>query len=213
MEAVLFYLVPVFCGIAFLASLVIYLRPPVELHFRVFSFYLLYDTISQAYGEYQALHKNNTILYSNLTAIVSFCFYIYLIRVIIRSPKAKRILLYCLVAFPLISAIFLLQNSGFQTITYSLGCLLIVGACIYYFWELFQSKNYINLAREPAFWICSGLLFNYTCLFPEYGLVNFISTDRAVIRVLLVVLDFVGILLYLSFTIAFLCRLKPRNST
>ena len=216
MEAIEFYLVPVFCAIAFLASLTIYGRRPVELHLRVFSFYLLYDCISQTYGQYLALHKVNTILFSNLTTIVSFCFYIYLMRVIIRSTKAKRILLYCLVAFPLISAIniFLVQKSGvFQTMTYSLGCLLIVGTCIYYFWELFQSKNYINLAREPAFWICSGLLFYYTCLFPEYGLVNYISTDRAVIQVLVVVLDFVGILLYLSFTIAFLCRLKIRNST
>jgi hypothetical protein len=216
MEAILFYLVPVFCGIAFLASLNIYRRPPVELFFRVFSFYLLYDFISQTYGQYQALHKRNTILYSNLTTIISFCFYIYLMGVIIRNQKAKRILLYCLVAFPLISAIniFLVQKSGaFQTMTYSVGCLLIVGACIYYFWELFQSKNYINIAREPAFWICSGLLFFYTCQFPVYGLINYISSDRNVIQVLLVVLDFVGILLYLSFTIAFLCRLKPRKST
>lgn len=212
MEAILFYLVPVFCGIAFLASLNIYLRPPVESYFRVFSFYLLYDFISQTYGDYQALHIHNTILYSNLTTMVSSCFYIYLMRVIIRSRKAKLILLYCLVAFPLISAIniFLVQKPGaFQTMTYSLGCLLIVGACIYYFWELFQSKKYINLAREPTFWICSGLLFYYTCLFPVYGLINRISVDKAVIHVILVVLDFVGILLYLSFTIAFLCRLKP----
>jgi hypothetical protein len=216
MEAILFYLVPGFCGIAFLASLNIYFRPPVEMYFRVFSFYLLYDFISQSYGDYQALHHNNTILYSNLTTLISSCFYIYLMRVIIRSPKAKRILLYCLVAFPLISAIniFLVQKSeGFQTMTYSLGCLIIVGACIYYFWELFQSKNYINLAREPTFWICSGLLFFYTCLFPVYGLINFISTAPAVIHVILVVLDFVGILLYLSFIIAFLCRLRPRKST
>ncbi|HXB34006.1 MAG TPA: hypothetical protein VNV35_11320 [Puia sp.] len=212
MEAILFYLVPVFCGIAFLASLDIYFRPPVESYFRVFSFYLLYDFISQTYGDYQALHHQNTILYSDLTTLVSSCFYIYLMRVIIRSRKAKLILLYCLIAFPLISAIniFLVQNSGvFQTMTYSLGCLLIVGACIYYFWELFQSKKYINLAREPTFWICSGLLFFYTCLFPVYGLINYIGTDKAVIQVILVVLDFVGILLYLSFTIAFLCRLRP----
>ena len=215
MEAILFYLVPVFSGIAFLASLTIYRRPPVALYFRVFSFYLLYDCISLTYGDYQALHIRNTILFSNLTTIIDFCFYIYLMRVIIRSQKAKRILLYCLVAFPLISTIniFLVQKSGFQTMTYSVGCLLIVGACIYYFWELFQSKNSINLGREPAFWICSGLLFYYTCQFPVYGLINYISGDRAVIHVLLVVLDFVGILLYLSFTIAFLCRLNPRKST
>ncbi len=215
MEAILFYLIPVFAGVAFLASLSIYFRLPVEFYLRVFSFYLLYDCISITIGNYLALHHKNTVLYSSLTSLVSLCFYIYLMRAMIHRRNAKRILLYCLMAFPLISAIniFLVQKSGvFQSMTYSLGCLLIATACIYYFWELFQSKNYVNLAREPTFWICSGLLFNYTCSFPVYGLINIINVDLAVIQVILVVLDFVGILLYLSFTIAFLCRLKPRKS-
>jgi hypothetical protein len=136
-------------------------------------------------------------------------------RAISQSRKAKQILLYCLMAFPLISAIniFLVQKSGvFQTMTYSLGCLLIVAACIYYFWELFQSKNYVNLAREPTFWISSGVLFNYTCNFPVYALINLVKMDPGVIYVILIVIDFVGILLYLSFIIAFLCRLKTRKS-
>jgi|SRR5580692_5332670 hypothetical protein len=213
MQAILFYLIPVFSGIAFLASLSIYFRLPVEVYLRVFSFYLLYDCISLTIGNYLALYHHNTILYSSLSSLVSLCFYIYLLWAMIHSRKAKRILLYCLVAFPLISAIniFLVQKSGvFQSMTYSLGCLLIATACIYYFWELFQSKNYVNLAREPTFWICSGLLFNYTCSFPVYGLIDFIQLS--VVYVILLVLDFVGILLYLSFIIAFLCRLKTRKS-
>lgn len=215
MEAVLFYLLSVFAGIAFLASLSIYFRRPVEFYLRIFSFYLLYDCVSQIIGGYLAFHRDNTILYSSVTSLVSMCFYIYLMLVVSQSRKAKKILLYCLIAFPLISAIniFLVQKSGvFQTMTYSLGCLLIVAACIYYFWELFQSKNYVNLAREPTFWISSGVLFNFTCNFPVYALINFVKMGPEVIYVLLIVIDFVGILLYLSFIIAFLCRLKTRKS-
>ena len=98
--------------------------------------------------------------------------------------------------------------------TYSLGCLLVVATCIYYFWELFQQTYYVKLIREPAFWICSGLLFYYAVSFPIYGLINFVSEKNPqVTNVLAIILDSVNIFLYLSFVIAFLCRIKIRNST
>ncbi len=97
--------------------------------------------------------------------------------------------------------------------TYSLGCLLIVAFCIFYVWELFQLKHSVNLLRQPAFWICSGLLFFYACTFPILALVNFIKIEPAFLRTTGFILDFVNILLYLSFTIAFLCRLRTRKST
>jgi hypothetical protein len=214
-DAFLFYIVPLFVGIAFLASLTIYLRRPIPLYLRLLSFYLLLDCINELITNYLAFHRSNTVLLSSLSTMVSFCFYIYILREVVRAPKAKRILLYCLLAFPLVSVvnIFLVQKSGvFQTMTYSLGCLLVVAACIYYFLELFRSKSYVNLLREPAFWICSGLLFYSACSFPVYGLINFMSLEFAFIRIILYILGFVNILLYLSFTIAFLCRLRTRKS-
>ncbi len=55
--------------------------------------------------------------------------------------------------------IYFVQVNVFPPTTYSLGCLLIVGICIYYFYELFHLPSSVNLLREPAFWICTGLLF------------------------------------------------------
>ena len=148
MQLILFYLVPIVAGLVFLVSLSIYSRRPVELYLRIFSFYLLFDSLTEFITNYLALHRHNTVLLSSLTTLVQFCFYLYMLREVIRGRKAKRALLYCLVIFPLIFAgnIFLVQKSQvFQSITYSLGCLLVAAACIYYFWELFQSKNYVNL--------------------------------------------------------------------
>ena len=125
------------------------------------------------------------------------------------------VLSYFLIIIPLVFAInvFLVQKSSvFQSMTNSLGSLLVVAACIYYFWELFQQSTYIKLGREPAFWICSGLLFYYACSFPIYGLINFITTEIGIIKVLAIILDSVNIFLYLSFIIAFLCRLKIKKS-
>jgi hypothetical protein len=217
MEFLLFYAIPFFAGIAFLASLTAFIRPRATFYLRLLSLYLLLDCIVEAYTSYQALNKHNTQLINSLSSTVSFVLYIYVLREVIVSLKARRILLYCLLIFPLLSAvnIFLVQGSQvYQSITYSLGCLLIVTTSIYYFLELFQNKTYVNLVREPAFWICSGLLFYSACSFPLFAFLNFLITiiDISVIRVLVILTDLVNILLYLSFTIAFLCRLRPRKS-
>ncbi|WP_431213185.1 hypothetical protein ACQ86N_47525 [Puia sp. P3] len=101
----------------------------------------------------------------------------------------------------------------FHTMSYCLGCLLIVCACIYYFWELFQQKSSVDLIHQPAFWVCSGLLFFYSCTFPLYGLTKLMESLPKVILVnLFNIFILLNIFLYLSFTIAFLCRLKTRKS-
>jgi hypothetical protein len=216
MEFFLFYAIPFFAGISFLISLTAFIRPRAAFYLRLLSLYLLLDCIVETFTSYQALHQRNTQLINGLSSTVSFVLYIYIMREIIHLPKARRVLLYCMWAFPLffVVNIFLVQKSGvFQSITYSLGCLLIVTASIYYFWELFQNKTYVNLIREPAFWICSGLLFYCACSFPVYALLNFISNvSRSFGRIVGLIMDLVYILLYLSFTIAFLCRLRPRKS-
>jgi len=215
MEAFLFYLVPIFAGIAFLASLSVFFGPPAELYLKLFSLFLFLDCIIESVTNYLALHVQNTLLLSSITSILTFSFYVYVLRAVIRGSKAKRILLYCLVALPLIfiANIFLVQKSQvFQSLNYCLDCLVIVAGSIYFFWEVFQNKNYVNLVREPAFWICSGLLFFCACSFPVYGLINFMNFEYSLIRIIVYILDFVNILLYLSFTIAFLCRLRIRKS-
>lgn len=216
MEFFLFYLIPISAGITFLISLTTFIPPTARFYLRLLCLYLLLDCIVETYTSYQALHRQNTQLVNSLSSTVSFVLYIYILREIIHSPKARKALLYCLWIFPLISVvnIFLIQKYVYQSITYSLGCLLIVAFSIYYFWELFQRKTYVNLAREPAFWICSGLLFFSACSFPVYAFLNLLQNlGPTVSRVMAFLMDLVNILLYLSFTIAFLCRLRPRKST
>ena len=211
----LFFLIPIAAGIAFLFSLVSFTRRPIPLYLRLFSLFLLFTCLVEILIGYQAWEHINNLLLTSFSAVVYFCFYIYIVRSFVQSSKARRVFLYFLIILPPIFAVnvFLVQNSAvFQSMTYSLGCLFVVIGCIYYFWELFQNKNYIRLTREPAFWICSGLLFYYACSFPIYGLINFIANDVPVIKVLAIILDTLNILLYLSFSIAFLCRLQLKKS-
>ncbi len=157
---------------------------------------------------------SNTILYNIFTSC-EFIFYFYILRLIIKNKKAKKIILTCLFIFPFLCAyeiIFVMKHDGFHSITYALGCLIIVSMCVYYFLELFQLPQSIDLKREPAFWICSGLLFYYTCSFPLFAFVNYLNNLPVfVAKNLSLLVSLTNYLLYTSFTISFLCRLKTSN--
>jgi hypothetical protein len=124
--------------------------------------------------------------------------------------------LYCLIIYPAIFLVNTLLVQGsvvFHSMTYALGCLLIVLSCVYYFWELFQQTYTVNLSRLPSFWICSGLLFYYACTFPFYGTTNLVSAlPKVILKNLLFVFVLLTVLQYLSFTIAFLCRPRKGGS-
>ncbi|HET6254561.1 MAG TPA: hypothetical protein VFE32_10825 [Puia sp.] len=202
--------------IPFLASLTIFYQPAAEKYLRYFSFYLFVNFLFEAATAFMAFYHINNIFINNIDSLLEISFMLYLLREIIASRKAKRVFLYIFLIYPVLATvnIFLVQSSGnFHTMTYSLGTFLIVSACIYYFWELFQQKSSVDLIRQPPFWICSGLLFYYTCTYPLYGLTDFINSLPVVIKQnLYSIYIVINICLFLSFTIAFLCRLKTKRS-
>jgi hypothetical protein len=212
----LFFIGPIAALVAFLASLTIFFQPGAERYMKYFSIFLLVNFLLESAASYTALSHINNIFLNNMESLLVISFELYLLREIVASPRAKRIFLYGFLLYPVVAIIniFLVQSSSnFHTMTYSLGSLLIVIACIYYFWELFQQKSSVDLVRQPGFWICSGLLFFYCCTLPVYGLTNFIISLPIVVRQnLLTILTVINICLYLSFTIAYLCRLKIKRS-
>lgn len=211
----LFYIIPIAAGIAFLVSLTIFFRPAKERYLTYFSYFLLANWLMEIVLGFLALAKINNLLLLNIETVLVVTFELFLIREIVYRKIAKKVFFYVVVCYPLLCLVNILfiQRRDFHTTTYSLGCLLIVVACIYYFLELFQKSNNIILSRQPAFWICSGLLFYYCCTFPLYGLTKLMEALPTVImQNLFVILDVLNILLYLSFSIAFLCRLKTRKS-
>jgi len=214
-NSLLFSLIPIAAGVAFLISLTIFLKRPSERYLKYFSGFLLFNFLLESVLNYMAWKGHNTLFLNNLETMLVICFDLFLIRDIIHRPAAKKVFLFVLVAYPLFSLvnIFFIQVATFHTMSYCLGCLLIVCACIYYFWELFQQKSSVDLIHQPAFWVCSGLLFFYSCTFPLYGLTKLMESLPKVILVnLFNIFILLNIFLYLSFTIAFLCRLKTRKS-
>ena len=121
-------------------------------------------------------------------------------------------LFYLIVA--VINISFIQKMKSFHSVTYALVCLLIVAFCIYYFYELFKRPKSVKLKNNPAFWICSGLLFFYCCGFPLFGLANYLSNiSPLIIKNFYSIVIILNIFLYSLFTIAFLCRIKTRKYT
>jgi hypothetical protein len=206
--SLIFLIIEVIC---FLASLALFFQASLPMYLKTFPFFLFITIIIEYTGSHLAEKKVDTTLMYIVFTTFEFIFYLYILRGITYNIKAKKVILWLMVIYPVLVFInrTFFQTKTFHTNTYALGCLLIVAACIYYFLELFQSTHSVNLIREPAFWICSGLLFFYTCSFPMVGLWNHLpGLPRIILKNLNTVMQFLNVLLYSLFSIAFLCRIR-----
>lgn len=204
-------------AISIIASLVANRKKNSELYIKAFSFFLIASLLVEMIGDVRNNKGLNNLLMYNIFNVFEFTFYIWLIREIVQNKKAKNLILYILLLYPavdLVNIFFIQGTTHFHTITYALGCLLIVLLCIYYFFELFQSPSSVNLLKQPAFWICSGLLFFYCCSFPIFGLSNLLMhLPRIFMRNIRTIIILLNIFLYSMFTLAFLCRFRTMKSS
>lgn len=197
-----------FIALSLLASLLVY-RKPVISHLRLFPPFLLLTLIIEIYGSYLSdIGKNNVPVY-NFFSVVEFCYYLNFIRLIIISKKIKKVIIISIVSYFVIAIaniLFIQKINVFHTTTYSGGCLLVAAYCIYYFYELFQAPYSGKLELNPAFWICTGLLFFYCCGFPLYAFIHYWASHyQLLISSFVTIVTILNIFLYCLFTIAFLC--------
>jgi hypothetical protein len=205
-----------FIGLAALAGMLLCFRKETPLYLKLFPFFLLITIPVEIVASIMIGENTSTTMMYNVFTTFEFVFYLWMLREIISNRNTKKIILYCLIVYPVLAFfdIFFWTNSNhFHAVTNAIGCFLVVAICIYYFLELFQLPHSVNLVRESAFWICSGLLFFYTCTFAIFGVSNIVKQlSDSNLRTLGKALDLMNILLYTSFAIAFLCRLKVRKS-
>lgn len=195
-----------------IAGLTVYSKRPVPLYLKLFPLFLTIKVIVDFVAVWMATHLGSNIVLYNYYNIFDFGFYLFTLREIITDRRVKKIILVSTGVFVLFSFtnLFYLQKlQQWNSMTYSVGCLMVVGYCIYYFLELFKRPISTKLNREPAFYIVSGLLFYNCCSFPFFGLNNFLANaPDLLLRNLVSILTVLNILLYLLFSIAFLCRLN-----
>jgi hypothetical protein len=179
---------------------------------KSFPVFLLLTVLVETAGWQTSTHRQRSlnIWIYNFYVIISFDYYLYILKNFIHSSRIKKIIGYLLWFYPALALIdiFFIQVHEFHSFTFALGCLLIVSACIYYYLELFREPKSIDLLHEQAFWITTGLLFFYCCTFAFFSLINSLFKAYKIFHALNGVLRVVLFFFYLLFTIAFLCRLK-----
>jgi hypothetical protein len=207
----------------FLVSLSVFLRKPVPIYLRLFPLYFFLLAISDLVVEYTQAHSihNNIIL--NTTGIAEFTFYLFVVRSVIVNIKAKKRIFHttiAFVAFALVNLFFIQRNDLFNPINFTIGTVIIVVVCIYYFFELFQNTEAQTLSRLTSFWIVSGILFNVVLVFPIFALISFMNnlsaanqkTSMIVFNNIESIFDVISILTYILYSIGFLCRIRTNKS-
>jgi hypothetical protein len=197
--------------VSLIASTYIAVRYSIPKYLKLFPVFLFLTLVVELFGTFTT---NNAPLY-NFFSIVEFVFYLFIIKRILITRIIRFWITVVMIFYPIgcIINIFLIQKSIYRlhVTTYSIGCLIVVIFSIFYFYELFRSTNSVNLKREPAFWIITGLLFFYTCSFPIFGLINIISSVPLITRNIAALLVIINVILYTLFAVAFLCRIQTKS--
>jgi hypothetical protein len=206
---VLYYII-IFIGVGLSTFLGFKKESPFYL--KMFSPFLVLSSIIDYSATFIAKKGIHTIPLYNISGVFEFFFYLWIFYSIIKSNRIKKVIIFFVVGYPCLSILNMLFFQGinnFNSITYSLGCLIIIFFSIFYFFELFNAEESYRLSKDPAFWICTGLLFFYSVSFPVYVSVNLMKhfTPKLgdLISFLIVVLN---IVLYSLFCVAFICQIK-----
>jgi hypothetical protein len=203
--------------ISAIAGITIFFQRPKPLYLRLFPFFLVITIVVELVANWMYRRYGSTIALINFYLVLNFCFFLFVLREIISDRIFKRVALIANISYGvlvLFNLFYYQKLNTWNSMSFSLGCLLIVAFCIYYFLELFRNPKSTRLTKEPAFWIVSGLLFFYCCSFPFLGLNNLLDNAPEVLkRNLNNILTVLNILMYSLFTIAFLCRLHFRKPT
>jgi hypothetical protein len=205
-----------FIALSFIVSLIVYLKPRNSpLYLRLFPPFLFVTLCIELWGAYElSLRINNLGMYSFFTAF-EFCYYLLMLNFIITNKLMKKMIMIIIPVYAIIATINIVFIQGmdrFHITSYSLGCLIIVIVCIYYFFELFRLPKSIDLKANPAFWICSGLLFFYCVSFPLYGFIREWAKFPLFVKNFDAIVNMLNICLYTLFTIGFLCSRTRKYS-
>ena len=208
----------------FLISLLVFAKKPTPRYLRLLPIYFFCLMIVDKVIDYTTdLGMHNNILL-NMWGIVEFSFYFFVLREIIGNVKVKKRIFYVMIVYAVFALVnlFLIQhNDLFNPINFTIGTVITVIFCIYYFIELFQKTEAQSLMRVTSFWIVSAILFNVVLIFPIWALISFMdqlnktnrNTSMIIFNNIVAIFNIISVLTYILYSIGFLCRIRTSKST
>lgn len=200
--------------LSFLASLILFFTKRDKLILIFIPFLFLTVLVELAGNWYFSKGIKNYQIY-NVFTTVEFLFYSFLFYFELKRTFLKKAVVlfvpFFLTCFT-INVLFLQGfNKTFNTYTFLLGSFFIVIFCCCYFYEsVLPERIDLQLAKQPFFWVCSGLLIFYLGSVIINALFEYLRTNdlqeqgKKIYQFINLILN---VLLYSSFCIAFfLCR-------
>lgn len=166
--------------------------------------YWLYKQFSPSYNQ------TNGWLY-NLYFFPQFVFYLFFyFRVTGRLPKQRNTFFLILLFFVLAATINMVLTTGiykYNTNNIIIASLLIVFLTTRYFLSLFRSSKLVVLQQEPLAWISFGAFIYHLCCIPYFTFFSYLNKSNLPLSLSLYkILTVLNVIMYSSYTIAFLCR-------
>ena len=200
--------------ISFLTSLVLFYRKRNKLILIFIPFLFLTVSVELTGNWYFSKGIKNYQIY-NIFTTIEFIFYSFLFYSHLKKPFFKKsvllFVLFFLICFT-INVLFIQGfNKTFNTYTFLLGSFFLVIFCCCFFYEsVLPDRIDLQLAKQPFFWVCTGLLIFYlgsviiNALF-EYLRSNDLQEQGK--KIYQLINRTLNVILYSTFCIAFfLCR-------
>jgi hypothetical protein len=201
-----FILIPIFVGVRNYSKLALETK------------WLLYMLILVAINQFFSIWWSNYVMINNLPF-----FYLYILAEMLFITqiywlylKTSKFKLLIPIAALLFIALFMVKFIGnwealwiYSTYLRALeGIIVIVFAGAYFVHE-YRKQEVMFLQKTAGFWISGGLILYFSCNLLLFGFSELVfEQDAPIFKSIWVIHAIVMILLYLSFTIAFLCKKK-----
>ncbi|MCF6403801.1 hypothetical protein L3C95_12995 [Chitinophaga filiformis] len=201
--------------ICFIIALLAKLQKNPPRYLNTFIIYILVTIAIEMMAWWYNIHNKHNLIFYNFYGIINFTYLIFLLRSFMANKRMINVMGVLLIIYPLlalINLVFIQKLDTFNTYTFLSGCIIVVTASICYFYERIKYPGPHSLLHEPAFWVSTGLLFFYTCSPPLTGVLNAISLMPFYnYKTLYIINLMVNIILYLLFSISFICNLIFRR--
>lgn len=199
-------------------------RSPNPSYMRIFPAYLLISLATEFLGNSYILKLFNyqpfgshqlygaIVTYNLYTPVELFIFAWFLFQ-IIRSSRIKKLLIFLLMLFCLFFIIYSAKSDigeNINVFAVILESVIIIIPCLTWYRELFIRTESVNLFREPAFWLVTGIFFYLATIIPylvtsiyltNHGLVGLVKTFASINNFSLVIT-------YILFMKGFTCRIR-----
>jgi drug/metabolite transporter (DMT)-like permease len=214
------YWYPIVVALAALVSLPLLFADlgPLRKFHRIIFVVLVLVAALEAWCAYLASNRQSNIVYYNAVFVYTLpILYLYFFEELFHQKEVKKVLFLLgglFLLFGVIKTLFITPFQEFHDISYIMGSLLIIGACLYFFYSIISRNLFIemDLLRFPVFWVITFLLFFYASAMLNFASVRFVNTSNFELMVIIRdIINVLGALMYFVFAVSFYLPLLNRE--